>query len=215
MPDALTLTATTAADLQAIGERLGRALAVGDVLALVGPLGAGKTTFVQGVARGVEVSADRHVASPTFALVNEHPGRVPLVHADLYRINDPRELEELGLADAFDRAAVAIEWLDRFPEAAPGGAPHDRDRDRGRRHAGAYVPRDRCAGGDAGPRPRRSLVHDTVSSSAEDDVESVHDLGEVFRRELARALGQEVAIDRDDLSWVGDGVFGESGDLGR
>jgi len=119
MPDALTLTATTAADLQAIGERLGRALAAGDVLALVGPLGAGKTTFVQGVARGVEVPAERHVASPTFALVNEHPGRVPLVHADLYRINDPRELDELGLADAFDRAAVAIEWLDRFPEAAP------------------------------------------------------------------------------------------------
>jgi len=119
MPEALTLDATTAAELQALGERLGRALAVGDVLALVGPLGAGKTTFVQGVARGVEVPADRHVASPTFALVNEHPGRVPLVHADLYRINDPRELDELGLSDAFDRAAVAIEWLDRFPEAAP------------------------------------------------------------------------------------------------
>ena len=98
---------------------MGRALAVGDVLALVGPLGAGKTTFVQGVARGLEVPADRHVASPTFALVNEHPGRVPLVHANLYRINDPRELDELGLADAFDRAAVAIEWLDRFPDAAP------------------------------------------------------------------------------------------------
>ena len=65
---------------------------------------------------------DRNVASPTFALVNEHPGRVPLVHADLYRINDARELEELGLADAYDRAAVAIEWLDRFPDAAP----HDR-----------------------------------------------------------------------------------------
>jgi tRNA threonylcarbamoyladenosine biosynthesis protein TsaE len=119
MPDALVLNATTAAELQALGERLGRALAVGDVLALVGPLGAGKTTFVQGVARGVEVPPERHVASPTFALVNQHPGRVPLVHADLYRINDPRELEELGLADAFDRAAVAIEWLDRFPDAAP------------------------------------------------------------------------------------------------
>jgi tRNA threonylcarbamoyladenosine biosynthesis protein TsaE len=119
MPEALTLTATTAADLQTVGERLGRALQAGDVLALVGPLGAGKTTFVQGIARGVEVPSERHVASPTFALVNEHPGRVPLVHADLYRINDPRELDELGLADAFDRAAVAIEWLDRFPEAAP------------------------------------------------------------------------------------------------
>jgi tRNA threonylcarbamoyladenosine biosynthesis protein TsaE len=117
--DALTLTAATADDLQAIAERLGRVLRAGDVLALIGPLGAGKTTFVQGVARGLDVPPERHVASPTFALVNEHPGRVPLVHADLYRINDPRELDELGLSDAYDRAVVAIEWLDRFPDAAP------------------------------------------------------------------------------------------------
>jgi tRNA threonylcarbamoyladenosine biosynthesis protein TsaE len=115
----MVFAARTAADLQAIAERLGRALQAGDVLALIGPLGAGKTTFVQGLARGLGVPADRHVASPTFALVNEHPGRVPLVHADLYRVNDARELEELGLTDAFDRAAVAIEWLDRFPDAAP------------------------------------------------------------------------------------------------
>ena len=115
----MRLSATTAAELQAIAERLGRALQPGDVLALIGPLGAGKTTFVQGLARGLGVPADRHVASPTFALVNEHPGRVPLVHADLYRVADARELEELGLTDAFDRAAVAIEWLDRFPDAAP------------------------------------------------------------------------------------------------
>ena len=105
--------------MQALGERLGRALRVGDVVALVGPLGAGKTTFVQGLARGAGVSPERHVASPTFALVNEHPGRVPLVHADLYRIVSRAELLELGLDDAFDRAAVAIEWLDRFPDAAP------------------------------------------------------------------------------------------------
>jgi tRNA threonylcarbamoyladenosine biosynthesis protein TsaE len=115
----LILEAATAAETQAIAERLGRLLAAGDVLALTGPLGAGKTTFVQGLARGLEVPADRHVASPTFALVNEHPGRVPLVHADLYRIEHERELNELGLIDAFDRAAVAIEWLDRFPDAAP------------------------------------------------------------------------------------------------
>src|SRR5690349_7487582 len=113
------LTAASAADTQAIAERLGRLLERGDVLALTGPLGAGKTTFVQGLARGLNVPPDRHVASPTFALVNEHPGRVPLVHADLYRVSDARELEELGLSDAFDRAAVAIEWLDRFPDAAP------------------------------------------------------------------------------------------------
>ncbi len=119
MAGPLTIAAPTAGAMQALGERLGRLLAAGDVLALLGPLGAGKTTFVQGVARGTGVPPGRHVASPTFALVNEHPGRVPLVHADLYRIADPRELEELGLRDAFDRAAVAIEWLDRFPDAAP------------------------------------------------------------------------------------------------
>lgn len=115
----VTITASTAAEMQAIAERLGRALRVGDVIGLIGSLGAGKTTFVQGLARGAGVAAERHVASPTFALVNEHPGRVPLVHADLYRVEDARELAELGLADAFDRAAVAIEWLDRFPEVAP------------------------------------------------------------------------------------------------
>ena len=119
MSGRLTIAVPTAAAMQALGERLGRALCAGDVLALQGPLGAGKTTFVQGVARGTGVPAGRHVASPTFALVNEHSGRVPLVHADLYRIADPRELDELGLSDAFDRAAVAIEWLDRFPDAAP------------------------------------------------------------------------------------------------
>ena len=119
MAEPLTIAAPPAARMREIGERLGRLLAAGDVIALHGPLGAGKTTFVQGIARGTGVPPGRHVASPTFALVNEHPGRVPLVHADLYRIADPRELDELGLRDAFDRAAVAIEWLDRFPDAAP------------------------------------------------------------------------------------------------
>jgi tRNA threonylcarbamoyladenosine biosynthesis protein TsaE len=115
---AFVVRAETAEAMRALGERLGRALRQGDVVSLVGPLGAGKTTFVQGLARGAGVPAERHVASPTFALVNEHPGRVPLVHADLYRITHAAELLELGLDDAFDRAAVAIEWLDRFPDAA-------------------------------------------------------------------------------------------------
>jgi tRNA threonylcarbamoyladenosine biosynthesis protein TsaE len=119
MAASLVVRAETAEAMQALGERLGRALRPGDVVSLVGPLGAGKTTFVQGLARGAGVPAERHVASPTFALVNEHPGRVPLVHADLYRVAHAAELLELGLDDAFDRAAVAIEWLDRFPDAAP------------------------------------------------------------------------------------------------
>lgn len=113
------LLAASAADTQALAERLGQAMRIGDVVALVGPLGSGKTTFAQGLAVGLGVPADRHVASPTFALVNEHPARVPFLHADLYRIKDPAELGELGLDEAFDRTAAAVEWADRFPEALP------------------------------------------------------------------------------------------------
>jgi tRNA threonylcarbamoyladenosine biosynthesis protein TsaE len=111
--------ATSASDMRTLGEQLGRLLEVGDVIGLIGPLGAGKTTFAQGLARGLEVPAERHVASPTFALVNQHPGRVPFVHADLYRINDQTEIAELGLSEVYEYAAAAIEWLDRFPGVAP------------------------------------------------------------------------------------------------
>jgi tRNA threonylcarbamoyladenosine biosynthesis protein TsaE len=121
-PDTFRLASPSADDTQALGERLGRALQAGDVVALIGPLGSGKTTFAQGLARGLEVPTERHVASPTFALVNEHPGRVPFVHADFYRIAHARELGELGLEDAFDRAACALEWADRFAGALPGDA---------------------------------------------------------------------------------------------
>jgi tRNA threonylcarbamoyladenosine biosynthesis protein TsaE len=115
-----TIRAATADDMQAIGRHLGHAMHVGDVVGLVGALGAGKTTLAQGIAQGLSVATDRHVASPTFALVNEHPGRVPFVHADLYRLTNEVELAELGLDEIFDRAAVVIEWIDRFPGAAPG-----------------------------------------------------------------------------------------------
>jgi tRNA threonylcarbamoyladenosine biosynthesis protein TsaE len=118
----LRLVSPSAGHTQQLGERLGRALQIGDTVALVGPLGSGKTTFAQGIARGLQVAPDRHVASPTFALVNEHPGRVPFVHADFYRIADPREVAELGLEDAYDRAACALEWADRFPDALPEDA---------------------------------------------------------------------------------------------
>jgi tRNA threonylcarbamoyladenosine biosynthesis protein TsaE len=109
---------------QALAARLGRALQIGDVIALSGALGAGKTTFVQGLARGLDVPASRHVASPTFALANEHPGRIDLLHVDFYRIRDEAELPELGLAEAFDRGATAIEWAERFPDWLPDDILH-------------------------------------------------------------------------------------------
>jgi tRNA threonylcarbamoyladenosine biosynthesis protein TsaE len=110
--------------MQQFSASLGRVVEVGDVVALTGPLGAGKTTFVQGLARGLGVPADRHVASPTFALVNEHPGRIDFVHVDFYRIGGPAELPELGIEEAYDRAVTAIEWAERFPDWLPSDTLH-------------------------------------------------------------------------------------------
>lgn len=92
-------------------------LAPGDSIGLVGDLGAGKTCFVQGLARGLGVPDSVRVTSPTFTLVNEHRGgRLPLYHVDLYRIDRARELEDIGLDDLFRApAVVAVEWCDRFP----------------------------------------------------------------------------------------------------
>ena len=109
-----------------LANRLGQELRAGDVIGLTGPLGVGKTTFVQGLAAGLGVAPERHVASPTFALVNEHPGRVDLVHVDFYRVQSEAELPELGLAEAYDRAATAIEWAERFPQWLPEDALHIR-----------------------------------------------------------------------------------------
>ncbi|MBN2577075.1 MAG: tRNA (adenosine(37)-N6)-threonylcarbamoyltransferase complex ATPase subunit type 1 TsaE [Deltaproteobacteria bacterium] len=109
----------SAEETRRLAAHLGGHVQVGDVIALTGTLGAGKTTFVQGLALGLGVPAGRHVASPSFALVNEHPGRIDLVHIDFYRIRSPAELPELGLEEAYDRAATAIEWAERFPEWLP------------------------------------------------------------------------------------------------
>src|SRR4029453_2030534 len=118
--DAPSLVLAPTADARrALGARLGGAMGAGDVVALIGPLGSGKTTFAQGLAQGLGVPPDRHVASPTFALVNEHPGRVSFLHGDLYRIKNRAELDELGLDEGYERGAAALEWADRFPDALP------------------------------------------------------------------------------------------------
>lgn len=115
----LTLIAPTADAMQALGAALGRLMGPGHVLALTGALGAGKTTFCQGLARGLDVPADRAVTSPTFSLVNIHPGRLPFVHADLYRLKSDAELEELGFDELLEASAVAIEWAERFAGLLP------------------------------------------------------------------------------------------------
>lgn len=94
------------------GLALGEVLAAGDAVALIGELGAGKTTLVQAIAEGCGVAGP--VTSPTFTLVNLHDGRVPIAHVDLYRLERARELHELGLDELFEARAVLVEWADRF-----------------------------------------------------------------------------------------------------
>lgn len=92
----------------------------GDIVALVGPLGAGKTCFVQGLAAGLGVPAQTIVNSPTFILCNVYQGRIPLYHFDWYRLETPAQLEGLGLEEYFDGEGVTvIEWADKFSGALP------------------------------------------------------------------------------------------------
>lgn len=97
-----------------LGELFAPALASGDVLALLGDLGAGKTRFVAGLARGLRPGS--RVRSPSFTLVNEYAGRVPLFHLDLYRLGTG-EVDGLGLEEYAERGALAVEWGERLPAA--------------------------------------------------------------------------------------------------
>ena len=95
------LDSTRPEQTHALGRALGRVLEPGHVVGLVGELGAGKTALCAGVAEGMDVPAEIYVSSPTFTLVNEYPGRFPLVHIDLYRLVDPDELWEIGVDDYY------------------------------------------------------------------------------------------------------------------
>jgi tRNA threonylcarbamoyladenosine biosynthesis protein TsaE len=111
----VTVTTHSEADTSAIGRELAVRLSVGSVVLLVGDLGAGKTAFVRGLAEGLGVRAE-DVSSPTFTLIQEYRGgRLPLLHVDLYRLNDPREVDDLGLDELGATAALAIEWAEKLP----------------------------------------------------------------------------------------------------
>jgi tRNA threonylcarbamoyladenosine biosynthesis protein TsaE len=103
-----------------LGARLAQALRPGDVVALEGPLGVGKTLLVQGVARGLGVDPATPVTSPTFTLVGEYPGRIPLRHADFYRVESLERLEDAGFEDLLDeRGVLVVEWAERFASVLP------------------------------------------------------------------------------------------------
>ena len=109
-----TVTTQSEDETAAVGRELASTLSAGDVVLLSGDLGAGKTAFVRGLAEGLGVSR-AEVSSPTFTLIQEYRGgRLTLFHVDLYRLEDPREFDELGLDEIAEDGVLAIEWAEKL-----------------------------------------------------------------------------------------------------
>jgi tRNA threonylcarbamoyladenosine biosynthesis protein TsaE len=103
-----------------IGKAIGSCLQAGDVVALTGELGAGKTQMIKGLAQGAGVRRSAYVSSPSFTLINEYQGKLPFYHIDLYRLGEEKEAEGLGLEEYFQGGGItAVEWADRIASLLP------------------------------------------------------------------------------------------------
>ena len=114
----MVFESNSAEDTFAFGKKMGEAAKPGDIICLDGDLGVGKTVFTQGFAKGLGI--DDYVNSPTFTIVKEYYGRIPLYHFDVYRIGDPSEMEEIGYEDYFyGKGVTIIEWPELIEELIP------------------------------------------------------------------------------------------------
>jgi len=121
----ISITTHSVDDTRTLGEKIGSLIGRPLTIALIGDLGCGKTALVQGLARGLEVPARYYITSPTFTLINEYPGRLPLVHIDLYRLEGGEDFEDIGLDELlYDRAVVAVEWADKLADDLSGDCLH-------------------------------------------------------------------------------------------
>jgi tRNA threonylcarbamoyladenosine biosynthesis protein TsaE len=121
MTHPLTITTSSAEQTFQLGQIAGRLIDTGTIITLVGDLGSGKTAFVQGLARGMDVPSSYYITSPTYTLINDYPGRLPFYHVDLYRLATCADIEEIGLHDILSGPVVtAIEWADRLDDSALG-----------------------------------------------------------------------------------------------
>jgi tRNA threonylcarbamoyladenosine biosynthesis protein TsaE len=139
----IATTSSAPEDTESIAAAIGALLSPGDVVVLTGDLGAGKTTFVRGLARGLGVTIG--VKSPSFAIHLRYPGRIALHHLDLYRLKDARDLSELGLEDVLEQDGVtAVEWGERLGDWLPERALSIRFEDLGgtRRRLHIHGPAD-------------------------------------------------------------------------
>jgi tRNA threonylcarbamoyladenosine biosynthesis protein TsaE len=118
--DSVTVDLANPAETALLGYRLGKLLFAGAVVALVGPLGAGKTFLVRAIAEGLGIPDSRVVSSPTFVLIHEYSARLPIFHFDAYRLGSEREFYELGVQEYFEGAGVClVEWADKVAGLLP------------------------------------------------------------------------------------------------
>lgn len=107
-------------ETQNLGEKLGKTLQRGDVIALIGDLGTGKTCLTQGIARGVGLAPNEVVSSPSYILINEYNGKIPIYHIDLYRLETAAEIVDLGLSEYIEGDGICIiEWAERMADGLP------------------------------------------------------------------------------------------------
>jgi tRNA threonylcarbamoyladenosine biosynthesis protein TsaE len=117
-PDGLTIELTSEDDTARLGRALAELVEPGVVIGLVGPLGAGKTRLVRAIAEALGVDPEA-ISSPTFVLIQEYDGRLPIYHLDTYRLPDPSAFEDLGVADYWETGVSLVEWADRVRNLLP------------------------------------------------------------------------------------------------